>query len=103
MGRANYKAIINFWILRNTHYSLITQYYSVLRNATQWHVDLRNVTYYAMLSILRKLDDVIGRARSAKTNDSFVNDFRQEWKFWMPAQGHVVNSIRPGGHLPPAM
>ena len=59
MSEANYKAIIKFWILRNIHYSIITQlvnvthHYSDLRNVTQIDVELSNERYYAILSILR--------------------------------------------------
>ena len=34
-----------------------------------------------------------------KTSDSFLKNFQQKWKSQLPAQGHVVNSIRPGGHM----
>ena len=34
-----------------------------------------------------------------KTSDSFLKDFQQKWKSQLPAQGQVVNSIRPGGHM----
>ncbi len=34
-----------------------------------------------------------------RTSDRFVNDFQQKWKFRLPSEGHVVTSIRPGGHM----
>ena len=41
------------------------------------------------------LDNVVAN----RTCDHFVNDFQQQWKTHLPAIGHVVNSIRPGGHM----